>query len=219
MTRVKRDPSLRTVLPSHTLKEERSAKTQVRKEPQFRLGFLLHDVSRLRRTVVDKALKPLDLTRSQWWVLANLSRYPGEGITQTELANQLDVGKVALGDMIDRIEANGYIRRTPDPVDRRAKRIAVTPAGIALLDAIRDYAAEINREMMKGVSPEEIAATENILHRMKLRLLELDNQVKQDGGIGDAFPAPPRLKRATGPRQTASPHPAPARNKPSSGRR
>lgn len=195
----------------------------VKKVPQFRLGFLLHDVSRLRRTVVDKALKPLDLTRSQWWVLANLSRYPGEGITQTELANQLDVGKVALGDMIDRIEANGYVCRMPDPVDRRAKRITITPAGKALLDAIRDYATEINSEMVKGVSAEEIAATENILHRMKLRLLELDGQVKQDGGTGDALPAPPRLMRTTNLRPNAKeqvePRLAPARGRPNGGRR
>ena len=43
-----------------------------RNERPFRLGFLIHDVSRLRRTVVDKALRPLGVTRSQWWVLANL---------------------------------------------------------------------------------------------------------------------------------------------------
>ncbi len=34
----------------------------------LRFGFLIHDVSRLRRVVVDRALKPLGITRSQWWV-------------------------------------------------------------------------------------------------------------------------------------------------------
>lgn len=66
------------------------------KSGQFRLGFLVHDVSRLRRTVLDKELKPLGITRSQWWVLANLSRNSGEGMMQTELAKFLDIGKVAL---------------------------------------------------------------------------------------------------------------------------
>lgn len=142
---------------------------------QFRLGFLVHDVSRLRRTVVDKALKPLGVTRSQWWVLANLSRHSGEGMMQTELAKVLDIGKVALGGLLDRLEANGYIVRRADPIDRRAKRVEMTPQGAALLDTIQQRAAILNSDMMKGVSTAEILATEDILHRLKLRLIEMDN--------------------------------------------
>ena len=41
---------------------------------ELRLGFLIHDVSRLRRSAFDRCLKPLNVTRSQWWVLAYLSR-------------------------------------------------------------------------------------------------------------------------------------------------
>ena len=58
---------------------------------ELRLGFLVHDVSRLRRRVVDKALKPLGVTRSQWWVLAFLSR--SDGMSQVALADELDLGK------------------------------------------------------------------------------------------------------------------------------
>ena len=86
----------------------------------FRIGFLVHDVSRLRRTVVDKALKPIGVTRSQWWVLANLSRHDSaEGMMQTELARLMDVGKVTLGGLIDRLEASGYVARRPDPTGTR----------------------------------------------------------------------------------------------------
>ncbi|WP_284734849.1 MarR family winged helix-turn-helix transcriptional regulator [Sphingosinicella terrae] len=145
---------------------------------QFRLGFLVHDVSRLRRTVVDKALGPLGITRSQWWVLANLSRHDGEGMMQTELARVLDIGKVALGGLLDRLESNGYVARKPDPVDRRAKRIEMTDAGADLLAAIQDRAAALNRQMMAGITAQEIAATEDILHRMKQRLLEMDSQLR-----------------------------------------
>lgn len=45
--------------------------------PQFRIGFLVHDVSRMRRTLFDQEMKPLGITRSQWWVLAQLSRSLG----------------------------------------------------------------------------------------------------------------------------------------------
>src|SRR5271168_3388866 len=79
---------------------------------ELRLGFLLHDVSRLRRRVVDRALKPLGLTRSQWWVLAFLSR--SDGMSQVALADELDLGKVALGQLVDRLEKTSFIFRRPD---------------------------------------------------------------------------------------------------------
>src|SRR5271157_3485951 len=96
---------------------------------EFNLGFLVHDVSRLRRVVIDHALKPLGITRSQCWVLANLHWHNGEPAMQTEFAKALDLGKVALGGLLDRLEAHGYIVRRPAPGDRRAKLVEITPAG------------------------------------------------------------------------------------------
>lgn len=145
---------------------------------QFRLGFLVHDVSRLRRTVVDKVLKPLGITRSQWWVLSNLSRNSSHEMMQTELANVLDIGKVALGGLLDRLEANGYIVRRADSVDRRAKRISMTPQGEKMLESMQERAATLNTEMIQDVTPDEIRIAEDILHRMKKRLLEMDSDIK-----------------------------------------
>src|SRR3546814_15522809 len=65
---------------------------------QFRFGFLVHDVSRMRRTLFDQVMKPLGITRSQWSVLAWLSRGGNEGVMKVDLARQLDVGKVTIGD-------------------------------------------------------------------------------------------------------------------------
>jgi len=158
------------------------AGTKVTLKPgQFRLGFLVHDVSRLRRTVIDNALKPLGITRSQWWVLANLSRHDGEPTMQTELARVLDVGKVALGGLLDRLEANGYIIRRTDLADRRAKRIEMTEAGKFLLNLMQERATGLNEDMMRGMTAEEILRAEDILHRMKLRLIEMNSETKQPG--------------------------------------
>ena len=54
----------------------------------LRLSFLIHDVSRMRRTAFDQYMKPHGVTRSQWWVLSNLSRH--DGMMQTELADILE---------------------------------------------------------------------------------------------------------------------------------
>ncbi len=149
----------------------------------FRLGFLVHDVSRLRRTVVDKVMKPMGITRSQWWVLSNLSRDSSHEMMQTELANVLDIGKVTLGGLLDRLEASGYIQRNADPTDRRAKRIAMTVKGRQVLAGIQARAAELNQEMLEGVSQEEIKFAEEVLHRMKKRLLSMDSDLRSNRKI------------------------------------
>src|ERR1700724_3367659 len=104
-------------------------------EWDLRLGYLIHDVSRLRRMMFDRALAPLGITRSQWWVLAFISRK--DGLPQTQLANELDVGKVALGALIDRLRTAGFVIRQADPVDRRVKRVFLTKQAVRLLRRIR----------------------------------------------------------------------------------
>jgi len=170
---------------------QKVGKTSIRIKPgQFRLVYLVHDVARLRRTVVDKALKPLGITRSQWWVRANLSRFSDEGMMQTELANAMDIGKVALGGMPDKFEANGHVVRTPDPADRRAKRLTLTDSGVKLLTAVELRAAALNRVMIRGVAIENVLVTEEtlLLLLLKTRLIDMDRNVETGGDADDAEP-------------------------------
>ena len=138
------------------------------KVPQeVRIGFLVHDVSRMRRTLFDQAMKPLGITRSQWWVLSQLSRHKRSGMLQTELARDLDVGKVTVGGLIDRLEAAGYVERQPDKVDRRAKRILVTERGREILDQMVAVGRGLNEIILAGLSPDVVAETERSLELMK----------------------------------------------------
>ena len=133
----------------------------------FRIGFLVHDVSRMRRTLFDQAMKPLGITRSQWWVLSQLSRHSREGMLQTELARDLDVGKVTVGGLIDRLEASGYVKRTPDASDRRAKRIVITEQGRVVLKQMVSVGQALNQIILDGLSTAEIEQAEQILLVMK----------------------------------------------------
>ncbi|MDB5511124.1 MAG: marR [Enterovirga sp.] len=138
------------------------------KVPQeVRVGFLVHDVSRMRRTLFDQAMKPLGVTRSQWWVLSQLSRHARSGMLQTELARDLDVGKVTVGGLIDRLEAAGYVVRKPDKTDRRAKRILITERGYTILEEMVSVGHKLNAIILAGLSPAEVAAAEQALETMK----------------------------------------------------
>lgn len=142
------------------------------KQKPYRLGYLIHDVSRLRRTAVDAAFKPLGVTRSQWWVLANLARHDGKGMMQTELAELMGVGKVTLGGLIDRLEIAELVERQPDPNDRRAKRIYMTAKGKKLLGKLAKIAEKVNEEVTQDLTAEDVDLIEEGLSHIKKRLLQ-----------------------------------------------
>jgi DNA-binding MarR family transcriptional regulator len=137
---------------------------------ELRLGFLVHDVSRLRRNVVDRVLKPLGVTRSQWWVLAFMSRQ--DGMSQVALADDLDLGKVALGGLIDRLESAGFVERRPDAVDRRVKRVFLTKKGSGLIKRIRESVSKAEADILIGIDKNELQAMVSALRAMKRNLLE-----------------------------------------------
>jgi DNA-binding MarR family transcriptional regulator len=139
----------------------------------LRLGYLIHDVSRLRRMMFDRALAPLGITRSQWWVLAFISRK--DGLPQTQLANELDVGKVAVGALIDRLESAGFVIRQADPVDRRIKRVFVTKQARGLLSRIRKETDKFNAQIANGIDRKQLEATSDSLLAMKRNLLALSD--------------------------------------------
>lgn len=134
-----------------------------------RLGFLMHDVSRLRRKVFDEAMKPEGVTRSQWWVMAHLSRY--DGMSQSRLAEMLDIGRAALGGLVDRLEAQGLVRRGSSNHDRRTKLVFLTPAGSDMIERMRVKSDDMSEAILKGLSIDERYQLAEMLALVKRNLL------------------------------------------------
>ena len=137
----------------------------------LRFGFLIHDVSRLRRVAVDRALKPLGITRAQWWVLAFLSRR--DGMTQTALAAELDLTKVAVGSLLDRMETAGFVERRADRNDGRARRVYLTRAGARMVGAIRESVEAVELAILGRIPDEALAQATETLRLLKETLLDI----------------------------------------------
>lgn len=136
-----------------------------RSNRDLRLGFLMHDVSRMRRRAFDEYMKPLGVTRAQWWVIAHLSRR--DGMVQTELATILDVGKASLGAVIDRLEKSGLIERRPHPSDRRAKSIFMTQKARDLVSQMQAAEREYNDLILRELSEADRDQLLLLLERVK----------------------------------------------------
>jgi DNA-binding MarR family transcriptional regulator len=139
-------------------------------DTSLRFGFLIHDVSRLRRIVVDRSLKPLGITRSQWWVLAFLSRR--DGMKQISLAGELDLSRVAIGGLLDRLEIGGFVERRADVADGRARRVYLTRAGARLVNAIREAVERVELEILSPISEMDLNQAAATLLALKEALLQ-----------------------------------------------
>lgn len=142
-------------------------------------GFLLNDVARLLRKTYDRRVRALGLTRSQWWVLTHLFR--ADGVTQSELADTLEVEKPTLGRLLDRLEAKGWVRRETDANDRRARRVHLTDSAEPALTTMRAIAAEVRRDAMSGLSADERERFVDVLIAVKANLQRPENGAARAG--------------------------------------
>ena len=145
----------------------------LREDVSRNFGFLLNDVARLMRTVYDRRIRELWLTRAQWWVLTHLFR--ADGITQTELAEVLEIEKPTLGRLLDRLESKGWVRRTHDERDRRIWRVRLTKEVEPALRTMRQIAAELRRDALSGLSAAERERFVDSLLSIKSNLVRLQN--------------------------------------------
>ena len=157
----------------------------LRENLERNFGFILNDVARLLRTTFDRRAKSIDLTRSQWWVLTHL--YRRDGLNQSELADILEIEKPTLGRLLDRLEAKGWLRREPDPLDRRVKRVFLTDEVKPAMKSLRGIAADFRRDALAGLSQKQREQFVDTLLDVKANLLALSS---------DGQPHPKARKRS-----------------------
>jgi len=126
------------------------------------LDFCCTRVARLLRRRFEQHAHDSGLTRSQWQVLATLAN--NEGINQSGLADQLEIEPITLGRIIDRLEQRGLIERHPDPSDRRAWLLHLTPAARPKLIQLRGLGDVTRAEALAGVPK---ADTERLLRTLQ----------------------------------------------------
>jgi DNA-binding MarR family transcriptional regulator len=153
---------------------------KIRKEdPDSSIGFLISDVSRLLRRVYDRRVEPLGLTRSQWRVLVHV--YRREGVSQTALAQVLEIEKPTLGRLVDRLEEKGWVERRVDDRDQRARRLVVTDKARPLIDEMEELAEAVHADALDGVGDGETDQLHRTLLTVKSNLLRRLNGDRPGG--------------------------------------
>jgi DNA-binding MarR family transcriptional regulator len=136
-------------------------------------GFLVTDVTRLMRKHFDRRAVRFNLTRAQWRALKRLSH--SEGMSQSDLAEMLEMEPIAVGRVIDRLQKAGFVERRADPADRRAWRLYLTDRAHAVVDDMESISGGLFRDAQKGISAADLKTMISVLARMKENLNALDS--------------------------------------------
>lgn len=135
------------------------------------LARLLMEAARLQRTVFDRRVRKLGFTRTQWLALRRVWDQPG--VSQSELAELLEVEKASAGRLIDKLEEYGWFERRPDHADRRIKRIYMTDLGRRIHAEVSPIAEAMVEEELSGLNGKERDTLMDLLLNVKQRLQEM----------------------------------------------
>ena len=133
-----------------------------------KLGLLFSDIARFRGIMFDQMLAEDGLTHVQAFALNHL--HNRNGLTQTELAERMDVGTVTVSGLVDRLEAKGWVERRVDEKDQRAKRIWLTSKVGGIRQKMFDGIDQVNDVAFEGLSDDEVDQFIDMLKNAKVKL-------------------------------------------------
>lgn len=128
------------------------------------IGLRLHVLARMMRARFDRQVGDLNITRSQWAMIAVVARRPGS--TQRTIAEALEMSEASAGRLVDRLCADGLLERVERDDDRRARAVYVTKAAEPLLAKLADVAKDSEAQIFRGFSEEELVQFNGYIDRV-----------------------------------------------------
>lgn len=142
------------------------------KSDEKSFGYVMHDVTRLFRKHFDRRAVPLGLTRAQWRALKAIGH--AQGMSQTELADFLEMEPIPVGRVVDRLQQSGFVERRAHPTDRRRWQLYPTDKAHGVIDAMEEISRDLRREAQRGIRAADMQTMVDVLTRMKENLQALD---------------------------------------------
>ncbi len=143
-------------------------------QPERSIGFLIADVARLLTRNFDRKAQKFELSRAQWQVLAWLKR--NEGISQTGLADILEMSPMTLMRHVDKLEATGLVERRAHPADRRIYQLYLGREAHPMLDRLWKLGGQTREEALGGLPKAEEEVLLRALSRMRQNLIDAESR-------------------------------------------
>lgn len=135
-----------------------------------------HAIRRLHQIAVGIFLQETaahGITPVQYAALQAVHNQPG--IDQRTLASCIALDTSTTAGVVERLQARGWLHRTPDPADRRVRRLQLTPQGQALLQAV---VPAMQRAQVRILQPLNDAERAQFMHLLQ-RLVQENNALSR----------------------------------------
>jgi DNA-binding MarR family transcriptional regulator len=116
-------------------------------------GQLFFRLWRASHTQTATALQSIGLTPALFAVLNYLSTH--DGAIQQQIGSAMGIDPSTMVSLVDQLESAGLAKRRPQPQDRRAREVLITPKGRLTLKRGRELATEVEDDVLQGLSPAE----------------------------------------------------------------
>ncbi|MGZ6300009.1 MAG: MarR family winged helix-turn-helix transcriptional regulator [Candidatus Limnocylindria bacterium] len=114
---------------------------------------------------IGRLLRPLGVSAAGGLVLGVLRDH---GVmSPSELGDRLIVTRATVTGLLDSLERHGFVSRTRNPVDRRGLVVAITPAGLIVLQELRSLIHRHEKAWMSGLSEDDLRAYLARLHQIQ----------------------------------------------------
>jgi DNA-binding MarR family transcriptional regulator len=159
-------------------------------------------VSRFLERRIAEVLENHGLNESQFGVLAALRRGgPPYCLSPTALYGSLLISSGAMTNRLDRLTAQGFVRRVPDPSDRRSTLVQLTPKGLRAIERAVAAHTENEQALLAPLSASDRKALADLLRKL-LAGFEDDAQLR--AGIDSLDPSEGSTGRSSPRRSSGS---------------
>ncbi|HEX6418091.1 MAG TPA: MarR family winged helix-turn-helix transcriptional regulator [Acidimicrobiales bacterium] len=140
-----------------------SRQTSPRPRPDPNLGVLLREPFLAFSAQVLARLRAAGHTDLRAAHLVVFQHIDPRGSRITDLAAKAQMTKPSMGYLVDHLERCGYLRRTADPADGRARIVELTDRGWREVDDALEIIADMERELAASMGDDKLATLRRLL--------------------------------------------------------
>ena len=138
-------------------------------DPQESLGFHCNITLKAFLGALERKLKGTGISPAQYVALAHLIALGP--MSQSDLVDRLSITRATGVRLIDRMERDGWVRRSPDPKDGRVKLVVPTEQASQIWKIISRSGRAVMAQAYRKVDPVEIEMVKRVLERVRENLV------------------------------------------------
>ncbi|HJT14818.1 MAG TPA: MarR family transcriptional regulator [Dongiaceae bacterium] len=131
---------------------------------EHQVGYWLRRAYQRHMAIFAGIMSDLDLTSMQFAALVKLHEL--KAVSQTELGRLTGMDRATISGVVARLKRRNLVLYKPDPLDKRSRIIALTPAGESLLHDAMQRIGRVTEQTLEPIEPAERDSLRAILQRM-----------------------------------------------------